>query len=414
MFLFIWVLFSINAYAGEVGNGGDVVVCKDSNGKLKSIELLDVFEARLDSRNIDLGWPDDSPMVKIREALSPLGFLDNDLYRALTNEAKTFYKNSKFVDNIVLTDIPDSDELMIGKGCELQQIAINRGGNRLPGQSKYVISNDLWKLLDNDNKAALILHEIIYDYFKENFNHTNSIVSRYFNGYLFSRSFSGFFPEVYRKLNYELKLRGPEHNSSAFFPLTDKIYFDFNLNKYVVTARWLKQSEYTDSSLLLGLYGDDKCNTDLVAQKRVNFDSEEHSFSFERLRKQFWFRYEVEHFSGETIVKCKRMLNLFNTAEATELDLLLTIKPNEFELQATWTPSTDPDLEIQKVQFFATKGCLQAPIYEVELPHSVSEAKLDGLLSEYRSDYSFQVLSTNGRGINSLSECSKWLVRSRG
>ena len=207
MFLIIWVLFSINAYAGEVGNGGDVVVCKHPTGKLKSIELLDVFEARLDSRHIDPNWPDDSPLEKVRHFLLPLAAADNALYKALRNELTVFMTSTAYVDNIILTDIPDSDELMIGKGCELEQIAINRGNNRLPGRSKYLISNDLWKLLDNDNKAALILHEIIYDHFKENLGHLNSIISRYFHGYLFSGWLPVFTPEVYRKLNYDLKLR---------------------------------------------------------------------------------------------------------------------------------------------------------------------------------------------------------------
>jgi hypothetical protein len=42
------MMFASIAKAGnEKGNGGDAVVCRDINNEIKSIDILDFFEARL-------------------------------------------------------------------------------------------------------------------------------------------------------------------------------------------------------------------------------------------------------------------------------------------------------------------------------------------------------------------------------
>jgi hypothetical protein len=152
------LIFGAKVFAtgGTVGNGGDVAVCPGS------VELLDTYEARtLRGFGLDLGNPSLSVDQKI--ALAVTKIFSVDPYRAiiLKASAEKFMNETKFLRGIALRDIDDSDEVFLPAGCERRQIAIQN--TRVVWDDPfYVVDQDLWDRLDNDNKAALILHEVIF------------------------------------------------------------------------------------------------------------------------------------------------------------------------------------------------------------------------------------------------------------
>ena len=66
-------LMGATAFAGKEGHGGNAVVCRDQAGKIKSAELLDLFEGRVIYRlKIPVVTPAD-PASTSRHSQSHLG-----------------------------------------------------------------------------------------------------------------------------------------------------------------------------------------------------------------------------------------------------------------------------------------------------------------------------------------------------
>ena len=182
-------------FAGDkVGNGGDVVVCRNTVNEVTSIEALDIYEGRVRwTIELDLGDASLSPLQKVELALSRLGRISSIRAERYLEKAKQFDANALFLDNTELPDISDSNHLIFPKGCKVEQIIVQRTPH-FSDDRRYLVSNDLWKQLDSTNKAALILHEIIYEEALE-FGHQDSVPTRYFNAHLMSHRFETFTPK---------------------------------------------------------------------------------------------------------------------------------------------------------------------------------------------------------------------------
>ena len=186
IFLVVTVLSSMNIQAmQETGNGGDVIVCRNEKNTITSVELLDFYEART-LRGIDYNLGGQSLNVndKMFIALKRLERLSFQRATTYFKKVDEFFNNSVFLSGIVLTDVPDSNHSIIPAGCDIEQIVIQRKPT-FPEDKKFTVNKDLWDKLDNDNKAGLILHEVIFDE-ALSFKHKNSIATRYFNSYLTS------------------------------------------------------------------------------------------------------------------------------------------------------------------------------------------------------------------------------------
>jgi hypothetical protein len=148
------------AFAGEggtvTGNGGDVVVCGDK------VQMLDVYEAeQLRGNKLDLGGPKLSRTQKIELAVRRIHKVDPSRARTLLNASGRFLKEVKFVADVSLRDIDDSNDAFVPKGCKREQIAI-QNIRVLDDDPFYIIDKNLWDKLDEDNKVVLILHEMIF------------------------------------------------------------------------------------------------------------------------------------------------------------------------------------------------------------------------------------------------------------
>jgi hypothetical protein len=161
------------------GNGGDVVYCANPQPGQKRIELLDLFESRVLQENaISLGEPAWDYLRRVRFVLDRLSKRDPKRAQIYWQQAQQFIDESEFVSH-ELPDIPDSKHIAIPKGCEIRQIVI-QNPLALPGQKRFQVNNLLWNALDEENRAALVLHEVIYREALAH-GHKNSINTRDLN-----------------------------------------------------------------------------------------------------------------------------------------------------------------------------------------------------------------------------------------
>jgi hypothetical protein len=170
-----------SALAGgsTVGNGGNTIVCTDANGQIKSVELLDFYEARI-KRGVTPDLGDDTLSVddKVALAMKRLDAVDKDVGYTLA-QLNTFKKDSVFLPGIRLVTVDDSDHLFVPAGCQQEQTAIQKTPE-FPGDKLFNIDQDLWNHMDSNNRAGLILHEIFYHMSLQYAKPDNSIGVRFF------------------------------------------------------------------------------------------------------------------------------------------------------------------------------------------------------------------------------------------
>lgn len=201
--LFCGLLTSTALFAGDArGNGGHGIVCRSSNGQVVSVEILDFYEAR-EYRGIqrDLGPQSLTVEEKIRMALARVSRFEFRGERYL-KAALEFEQNALFKSGVTLVNVPDTNHLAFPKGCAVEQV-INQRQTQFPEDKLYLVNADLWNLLDNDNKAAFILHEVIFGELISE-GQTTSEGARYFNSYITARKTDDW---IYRNSYFDLLRR---------------------------------------------------------------------------------------------------------------------------------------------------------------------------------------------------------------
>lgn len=208
--LFLIIFGSSFAFASgtTVGNGGNTVVCKDANGQISSIEVLDYFEVRLSGRALQLNQSLTdyrAILVELFQRWLRVAPVRMDQYMQWLEE---FENEAGIYEGIQIPEIPDTGTIAIPAGCGLVPVAFQRPDEQiLPGVKRYVINKDIWKLMDPVQKAGLVLHELIY---REGIKaeHKDSFATRYLNGY-----FASSLPDrgIYTSIISQAKLRWVEY-----------------------------------------------------------------------------------------------------------------------------------------------------------------------------------------------------------
>lgn len=226
--------FSFFANAGNggrtIGNGGDVLKCTKANSSIETYEILDWYEGyALKSLTLNLGGESLSTNEKLSIALERLKRVSP--YRAdrYAKHLESFFSETKWLTNGVLSDISDSDHIAIPEGCKILQIA-NQSTPILNSDKRYLIDKDLWGKLNNDQQATLLLHEVILREALE-IGHLNSVSSRFLNSLILSEDIEAIsipeFTIILKKLGFqETSVQGVRINLDEFeFHNNGKLHF---------------------------------------------------------------------------------------------------------------------------------------------------------------------------------------------
>jgi hypothetical protein len=171
------ICFSSHAIERE-GGGGDAIVCYDRplylengninpNARIALKPLLKDYwemEETMGALDLSLGNENLSYKEKVHFVLNRLGTVDKERAARLKErfEDKTFYN---LASRSRIPDIDDATTLLKpreSENCYDVQVAIQRFRQR-PFQSKVIIDENIFSLMDEDHKAGLILHELLYE-----------------------------------------------------------------------------------------------------------------------------------------------------------------------------------------------------------------------------------------------------------
>ena len=203
--LFIAVLIlSLSTHAGVVnGGGGKGVVCRNADGSVKSVELLDFWEAKaLYSRSPEalgstLQEQIDAGLSRLKESYRFRGWgqvvdengvkkelADQEFFaEILRSNAAIFTKfdSDRIVRlrNVILEQTNDAYEVARPRNCEFEQIVNYQTSGQI------LINQDLFEAMDQVNQAGLLVHEAYYQTLVALANETNSIRVRRAIGFVF-------------------------------------------------------------------------------------------------------------------------------------------------------------------------------------------------------------------------------------
>lgn len=188
-FLMNSILFSVllgqHAWAGVVhGGGGVAVVCRDQQNKIKSAELLDLFEAR--ARGLKL-IPDNSLASNYGRFMRRwIEF--NGGTPAQESETLIYNRLNDILMKAFITSpgqkLPFTGDFTTGpipKDCSFEQLAVFRDEVIL-----LFIDREIWNALDQQSRAALLAHEIVYRNDRAVYGYSDSNKARKLVGRFFS------------------------------------------------------------------------------------------------------------------------------------------------------------------------------------------------------------------------------------
>lgn len=242
LFVLGWAL-SLNAQAleagggDEAGNGGDVVACKD--GDYESVEILDFYEGRtILGLEPKLGPLNDSLEAKVKLAISRLAEIDPYRVELYTQRAEAFLKERRMLQDHRFPPIDDSNHNPVPRNCKVLQIA-RQLEKTVANEPVYYIKEDLWRRLDANNKAGLILHEIIY---RDALAHgqRNSRVARKLTAALAADALDKInYPEVVRTNKMDV-IEWTDHEQHSIWSLSHEKFLDASKAEAFCAARDLE------------------------------------------------------------------------------------------------------------------------------------------------------------------------------
>lgn len=171
------LFYLFQAHAGEKGNGGYSVVCRDNSGMITSAELLDIYEGRILYKRayaVDMNSVEELIEIAKSRLAEHGGFLSK-----LEKELSAIHQNLIFIpDGNELQPTDDAFPPIKKKGCQFEQLA------NYTNAGEVLVSQEIYDRLDNVNKAALFIHEAVYAIRRKAVADTNSQVSRRITAHL--------------------------------------------------------------------------------------------------------------------------------------------------------------------------------------------------------------------------------------
>lgn len=138
---------------------------------------------------IDMGDKDAPYLEQVNFVLNRLGKFDKARSEVYKNELELFKLSQNNLNSALFQAAPLSDSTLkiLPKfnfpGLEIickEQLVISRKiGDLREGEVKYIINSQAWSQLNEQQKALIVLHELVYNEASEYFGHTNSDRIRY-------------------------------------------------------------------------------------------------------------------------------------------------------------------------------------------------------------------------------------------
>jgi hypothetical protein len=177
-----------HADVNKVGNGGNAVVCENEKEKVR---FLDLYEAK-DTKDIVLIVAKETPAQYekyVESALERIQQASPKLGSAYRNRWKEFPDQVEWVSEKKLVKVDDSlhTEEPLDDTCKIVQLAIRRD-KVVEGEKRFQIRKDLWDQLSSVGKAALVMHELLYQHFSR-LGEKDSRAVRTINRLLFAKEY---------------------------------------------------------------------------------------------------------------------------------------------------------------------------------------------------------------------------------
>lgn len=271
LFLLILTIPSHSHAGDKVLNGGSVLLCESSD-QSKFVKLLDYYEAELNGRNINL--PSASTWhEKLKQLFTkwlPVAPLRIPQYEKWLD---TFTEEAGIYSGIQIPPTNDTGAIAIPVGCKIEMAAFQRNeADIFPGVKRYVINKNLWDLMDETQKAGLVLHELIY---RESITmgHATSLPTRYLNGILSSTTPNS---NDYLQTIARMPLKYIEYQG-AILKGADCVTSDGGNNSCVPAVLFHDNNQISEASII-GFYGDEI----RLGQFRMKGNLQNGSYNFEK------------------------------------------------------------------------------------------------------------------------------------
>lgn len=168
---------ALGAAGGGDSGGGSVVVCRNSEGEIESVQLLDLFEGKIrhHHKHPSLNLDHTEILERLIPRLSFAHFETGDSHWSFPEELREeLYElklKSEFLPHGVTlnqpTDLGSSYAIVVPDGCRVEAAGFREA------DGTFVIASTLYEPMDEVNKAAFWLHEAVYSIYSR----TNSLDS---------------------------------------------------------------------------------------------------------------------------------------------------------------------------------------------------------------------------------------------
>lgn len=168
--------FAMSSEGGDrVGNGGDVIICKE-NGE-ENVYVLDEYEAESHGSVGSVNLNYEQKILILIERVKKDFPARYDFYSSLFQ----YYKKNVTFSPKKLPEVNDTS-VSTASNCNMFQAAFFKQSSN--NQNAYFLQREIWNRLTEDQKAILVFHEILYTE-AVGLGHSTSIHVRRANRYVF-------------------------------------------------------------------------------------------------------------------------------------------------------------------------------------------------------------------------------------
>ena len=187
IFTIVIAISSLVQAGDKIGNGGGVWACYSADRNLEKAFLVDLYEIQAEFKLKLMPTSETDPMTIFQERSS---FMQGHLPHLFSEIAKSVDQtlaNINFVDS----ELSIIDDALVRSKPESSTCATEWKYQQFANFTELhtiLVSNSLWKSpkISAVDKAALIWHEIIYNWLRESKHDVNSVRARVLVGLLFS------------------------------------------------------------------------------------------------------------------------------------------------------------------------------------------------------------------------------------